>query len=276
MATLKPSNLWLVEDNEGHSEEPTKVASMGKTFVFHRLYKMAGSLILVLCFLIAGLWYGHAHHAAPVSRSGPAGQTPPASVKQHSVASGKIRSANTAAATPREVTVDVHGDVMHPGVIRVSTSARVADVVKAAGGFSHQGDARYVNQAAVVWDGEEIDVPNARAQAGQNGSPANATSDKSASHIKVSSANHGLVSSVGFQTRGRIDVNTADVSTLETLPGVGPARAQAIVDYRKIHGPFTSIQTLLQIRGIGAKMLAKWKMRLFISTVMTQTSNALS
>lgn len=266
VSVVKPSDLWLVEVGENATDSTTESSVLKQTIV-HRSYKIVGSVLLVMCFIGAGLWFGHSHQPKSVTPAR-TGHSPSAPLSEKNfVASNGITQAtkrnSDLAATAGKVTVDVHGDVTHPGVVRVSANARVLDVVKACGGFLHKGDAAYVNQASVVWDGEEIDVPNATKVGVQ--SEFNATNQTAhTSSISVAPTATPTPTPATSHAGGRIDLNTADVSTLETLPGVGPARAKAIVDYRTMHGPFPSVQTLLQIRGIGAKTLSKWREHLFV------------
>ena len=165
--------------------------------------------------------------------------------------------------------VDVHGDVRHPGLVTLQEGARVRDAVRAAGGFVHPADAEDVNQAALVWDGEEIDIPDAaasgtiaapQAAAQDSGGGTTLTGEAAGSAHPMSSANGGRKARKRAVVSGqKIDINTADAATLETLPGVGPKRAAAILAYRQAHGPFPDLESLRHVKGIGEKTLAKWK-----------------
>ena len=143
--------------------------------------------------------------------------------------------------TALTVLVDVHGDVQHPGVYRLPSDARIGDAVKAAGGYRNADDVNQVNSAAPVNDGQELVIPGPL-------------------DVQPSSQNSsgGGLAQLGVQSASKsINLNTADSATLETLPGIGPARAQAILSYRTAHGAFTDIQQLRNIPGIGEKTLAK-------------------
>ncbi|WP_304458957.1 ComEA family DNA-binding protein [Alicyclobacillus sendaiensis] len=188
-----------------------------------------------------------------------------------SAGSGTARSAvqmtDVSGADATTLQVDVHGDVRHPGLVTLQEGARVRDAIRAAGGFLHDADAANVNQAALVWDGEEIDVPGPSADAlsqAQSGVEAarRAPAETSAAHGEGGTAQGGA----GDRARKRalsagekININTADLETLETLPGVGPKRAEAILAYREAHGPFPDLESLRHVKGIGEKTLAKWK-----------------
>ncbi|MBX5436362.1 MAG: ComEA family DNA-binding protein [Alicyclobacillaceae bacterium] len=167
------------------------------------------------------------------------------------------------------VVVDVHGDVRRPGVYSLPFGTRVKDAVTAAGGYRDPADAEDVNAAAPLDDGAEVVIPrHVAAEAGvadaagggtAAGKPAAAaggagadTADAADLEGVASAATAGNAAvQAGVAAGARIDLNTATAATLETLPGVGPARAAAIVSYREEHGPFPDLQSLRQVPGIG-------------------------
>ncbi|GAA1282495.1 ComEA family DNA-binding protein [Saccharothrix xinjiangensis] len=126
----------------------------------------------------------------------------------------------------QQLVVNVIGQVPAPGLVTVPSGARVADAVRAAGGPNPGADLTSLNLARKVADGEQIAVgvplPQPADQAGQP-----------------------------------LNVNTATKEQLDTLPGVGPVTAQRIVDRRWKQGPFTSLEQLGEIEGIGDAKLAK-------------------
>ncbi|MBN9177359.1 MAG: ComEA family DNA-binding protein [Microbacterium sp.] len=138
------------------------------------------------------------------------------------------------AATPEPASVYVHvfGAVAHPGLYRLEEGARVVDVIAAAGGLNPDADESAVNLARHVTDGEQLRVPIAgEAPTGGGAAP-------------------------GGASDGRVNLNTADAAALDTLPRVGPAIAERIIQWREDNGPFTSVDDLLSVPGIGDKMLA--------------------
>ena len=129
--------------------------------------------------------------------------------------------------------VDVAGKVRRPGIAVLPAGSRVVDALKAAGGARRGVDLTSLNLARPVVDGEQIlvGVAPAAGVAGSLGSPAPAA--------------------------GRlVNLNTADQPTLETLPGVGPVTAEAILAWRTDNGGFTSVDELLEVDGIGEATLA--------------------
>lgn len=139
--------------------------------------------------------------------------------------------ATTTTAGP--VVVHVAGAVMAPGVHELPPGSRVVDAVQASGGLAPDAETGAVNLAAVLVDGSQVYVP----RVGELPPPAAAVDG-------------------GGEASGPVDLNTADEALLDTLPGVGPATAAAIVEHRERNGPFTSVDGLLEVRGIGEAKLA--------------------
>ncbi|HUG08930.1 MAG TPA: ComEA family DNA-binding protein [Acidimicrobiia bacterium] len=129
------------------------------------------------------------------------------------------------------LTVHVSGMVMSPGVVDVPPGAIVADVIEAAGGLRPTALVDRINLAATVSAGDQIVVPGPEGM-------------------------HDA-SAPGSDGSGRVvALNTASVSDLESLPGVGPVLAERIVSFREHNGPFDVIEDLLEVPGIGEAKLA--------------------
>jgi competence protein ComEA len=165
----------------------------------------------------------------------------PAAVSDGGASDGGAPS-GAAARTGRggTVVVAVTGKVLHPGMFTLPAGARVADAVQAAGGLLPEADPGSVNLARRLNDGEQVAV-GAAAAAGAPGGPAG------------SAAPGGLV-----------NLNTATVEQLDTLPGVGPVLAQRIVDYRTQHGGFRSVDDLRQVDGVGDARFKQLKPRVTV------------
>lgn len=133
------------------------------------------------------------------------------------------------------VLVHVLGAVVKPGLVELDAGARVVDAVAAAGGFTADADPAGVNLARPIVDGEQLVV----FAVGQVPVPAAVPAPGTA-------PGGGAVGADGI-----VHLNTADVAALDTLPRIGPALAQRIIDWREANGPFTSVDQLLEVTGIG-------------------------
>ena len=156
-----------------------------------------------------------------------------------SVARNQDASPDVSLTISLTIVVHVAGEVKNPGVYTLPSGARLIDAVNAAGGATARADLEVINLATPLIDSSQIYVPAkgvaahpvfARPQPGING-VASSTNNVSAS--------------------GLVNINRASVTELDSLPGVGPSTAQAIVEYRVAHGPFGSPEDLLNVKGIG-------------------------
>lgn len=160
------------------------------------------------------------------------------------------------AATPIEaqtITVHAAGAVVAPGVYSLPAGARVADALSAAGGATTEAELDRVNLAAPLVDGARVWVP-------RRGEPAPATvpvEPPDLGGVGVEGAlPSGSVGSGGPDPgAGPVSLSNATLEQLDSLPGVGPVTAAAIVEHRGAHGPFASVDELLEVRGIGEARL---------------------
>lgn len=135
-------------------------------------------------------------------------------------------------ATPEPIQVYVSGAVLHAGVYALPWDCRVEGALQAAGGATADADLVQVNLAQRLYDEEQVHVP----RKGETVPPALPTpASKVASGVKV----------------GKLNINTASVADLDTLPGIGPALGQRIVDYRTTNGPFVQVEDIKLVNGIG-------------------------
>ena len=154
---------------------------------------------------------------------------------------------SSAASTPKTVAasifVHIDGAVVAPGVYELTEAhPRVNDAVMAAGGLAEDADTSALNLAAVLSDGEKINVPRqGEVVAGQASSGAASGSD------------------AGASSSGVININTATAEELDSLPGIGPSTAAAIVEDRERNGPFASPEDLMRVSGIGEGKFSKLK-----------------
>lgn len=157
---------------------------------------------------------------------------------------GDPSSDSKRASAASEVYVDVDGAVATPGVYRLREGARVAQAIDAAGGLTPEADVTGLNRASKVVDGQKIYVPHAGEQ--------QTLGDVAGSGLGEASAGASVASDL-------VNINTANAAELQTLSGVGPSMAQSIIDERTQNGPFTSIDDLMRVSGIGEKKFAKIK-----------------
>lgn len=153
-----------------------------------------------------------------------------------------------------QIVVDVDGAVAHPGLYKLPADSRVQAALAAAGGLSPQADAHRINRAAKLHDGQKLYVLSQ----GESTPPLAASSGQGCEGQACTSAEGGVAGS-DAEGQGLVNINTANATQLTQLPGVGPAIAQKIIDYRTANGPFTSVDDLTKVPGIGAAKLAQIK-----------------
>jgi len=206
--------------------------------------ELVGLIVVVVALLAGvGLWYTRslprpvavattAGSAVPIAQAS-FGASPSGGAPVVAVASGSVSASPSGSATATLI-VDVAGAVRKPGVFEFAPGDRVIDAVERAGGALEKADLTLLNLAAPLTDGQQILVPKKGAPA-PSGAPV-----------------------TGGTTTGSttlVNINTADEATLETLNGVGPVLAAAIMEYRTEHGPFASIDQLDEVSGIGPATL---------------------
>lgn len=167
--------------------------------------------------------------------------------------SSQPQAAEITAEPTEQATVQVHvaGAVKKPGVVTLSGQARVVDALDAVGGTKKNADLTQVNLARVVKDGEQIVVPEIADDSGPNGPQASS----GATGGGTGAASGSTATGAGQ----KININSASAAELENLPGIGPVTAAAIVAHREEKGPFTSVDALTEVSGIGEATLAKIK-----------------
>jgi len=130
--------------------------------------------------------------------------------------------------TPYTVRVYVSGAVQHPDVYTLLQDSIVKDALEAAGGPTGEADLERINLALPVTDGQQVHVP----RQGEDNPPVEPPS---------------RLPAIG----SKLNINTADLASLESLPGIGPSLAQRIIDYRQAHGSFERIEDIMEVSGIG-------------------------
>lgn len=195
---------------------------------------LGAAVVLVLVaaavgVLVAALSPGGATRVLDAAPAAPDASGPPAT-----------EDSDTQATGPPVVLVHLLGAVERPGLYELRAGDRAVDAVAAAGGLTADADPAALNLARPLVDGEQIIVPRL-GEAAPSGS-----ADGSSGGGAAPSDGGGLV-----------NLNTADAAALDTLPGVGPATAQRILDWREQNGRFTAVDDLLSVSGIGPKTFAE-------------------
>ncbi|MUN06749.1 hypothetical protein GLX25_06405 [Agromyces luteolus] len=164
---------------------------------------------------------------------GVAGSTGDGTAGGGATAGGATATATATGATIAAPAILVHvlGAVAEPGIVELRPGARVVDAIGAAGGLVDEADPAGVNLARVLVDGEQLVVP----REGEVPPPATAVTGGQATAA----------------SGGRVSLNQADAAALDTLPRIGPALAQRIIDWREANGPFTDVSQLTEVAGIG-------------------------
>lgn len=207
-----------------------------------RLAVLGVLVLLVAAAVVLGLrvaWARSSAQPKPVAATahGPPGGLATRTVPAAFASTGAVGLPSAAGV----LLVHVVGQVRRPGVVRLPPGSRVQDALRAAGGSTSAADLNHLNLARPVADGEQILVPRPGEDIPVSGMP--------------SSAGQGATGAGA--AGGLIDLNTADATALDSLPGVGPVIAQRILDWRTEHGRFTSVDELGEVSGIGDKLMAQ-------------------
>jgi len=212
---------------------------------------MGLAIVLVATLAGAGLWYTRSLPKAVQVAATPANAVPAALAQPQAASSlapsgsplvsgAAAVSGSIAVASPPPLIVDVAGWVRKPGVYQFAQGDRIVDAVERAGGAREGADLTLLNLAAPLADGQQVLVP----KEGETVPTTIGTGTTSGT-------------TTGTTATAPINVNTADAVALETLNGIGEALAAAIIQYRTENGPFTSVDQLDEVSGIGPATLEK-------------------
>jgi competence protein ComEA len=157
---------------------------------------------------------------------------------------------------PNAIRVYVGGAVATPGLYTLPRGSRVAEALDAAGGVDANADTSKLGLAARLDDADQVIVPERRpAQATASAAQPTLTQPPSQGGGDGTAASAAAAIDPTPATAGPVDVNNASASELEALPGIGPAIAQRIIDYRETNGPFQAVEELAEVRGISDAMV---------------------
>lgn len=153
-----------------------------------------------------------------------------------------------------KIVIYVAGAVKNEGIYELDENSRIADCIEKAGGLTDDANIKDINLAFVLEDGMKVYIPK--------NSEINEVKDETSTYVSKEngSANTGTSTSKNTSAKSsKININTANQTDLETLPGIGPSTAQKIINYRKENGKFSSIEDIKKVSGIGESKYSKIK-----------------
>ena len=219
------SEVPLIHDRPVHDEREEPAPG------FH-LYSFLIGVLTTTCLLGASLWLSRRPEPPAITLHPPPTTAPTATALP--------------TATPAPFTVFVSGAVVEPGLYIVEATSRVGDAIRSAGGLTEDADPALVNQAELLWDGAQVHIP------------ATTAIDPAVDNTLLAAQPPSGVSGAGIALpamqsdssgSGKIDINTAGASELESLSGIGPSKAEAIIANR----PYSTVDDLERVPGIGPK-----------------------
>ena len=156
-----------------------------------------------------------------------------------------------AEAAEDQIVVHLAGAVKRAGVYKLNKNDRLVDLIRAAGGLKEKADLNQINLAEKLYDGQKLTIPELIKNIDQKSSLKDSISQKGGNKLVNNYS--------GSSSSNLININQADQSDLEKLSGIGPAKASAIIKYRKENDYFSKKDDLLKVSGIGEKTLENIK-----------------
>ena len=157
-------------------------------------------------------------------------------IEENEILSNNIIDENNTYEEGKIIVVHITGAIKNEGIVKAKDGARISEIIDLAGGTTAEADLSKINLAYIVKDGQKIYVPNVK-----DGEIENITE----------SAGENVIDDKIEKTQGKVDVNTANQTELETLNGIGPSTALKIINYRKENGDFERIEDIKNVPGIG-------------------------
>lgn len=138
-----------------------------------------------------------------------------------------------------EIVIHIIGAVNKEGIVKLKSGDRISDAIEKAGGATENADLSKINLAYIVEDGQKINIPNKDEE------------NTNTEYITTDSGNAIVENEQSSEEIGKVNINTATQTELETLPGIGPSTALKIIQYREENGKFDSIEDIKNVSGIG-------------------------
>lgn len=136
-----------------------------------------------------------------------------------------------------KIVVHIDGEVLNPGLVYLSSGARIADAIEEAGGLSELANISNINLAYTIRDGQKIHIPSIY--------------EADEESLIQDDAGENIIKSDNSSNSSKININTATQTELESLPGIGSSTATKIIDYRNKNGNFKTIEDIMNVNGIG-------------------------
>ncbi|MDO5681331.1 MAG: ComEA family DNA-binding protein [Propionibacteriaceae bacterium] len=237
----KPGPPTSVDEDQGRVGEGGPGLGASPTRWVHRFTRQH----LLVCGVVLAVGVLIAAFALTRARSVPIES--PVPVSAPAIAESAEPSHGPASPTPTTEPLRIHvvGQVRQPGVHALAVGARVADAIEAAGGLTDAAKPGELNLAQPLADGQQVII----------GGPGRASEVRGGDAGEASQGGSGGVT--GSAGVGKVNLNSASASQLDTLPGVGPVTAEKIVAWRTQHGKFTNVAELQEVPGIGPKTYAE-------------------
>ncbi|GAA2090610.1 ComEA family DNA-binding protein [Brevibacterium salitolerans] len=251
-----PGEAWEDEDawedgEQAEADDPGEGRRLRPSTALVLLLLLAGAVAAVLLVFVPQMRPGQDDVVTALGEEAPGGEGP----------AGAEASAGEEPASDEDagpLVVHVVGAVEREGVVELPAGARIADALEAAGGTDPSAQASALNLARPLADGEQVYVPTAaEVESGEFASPPDGSGAGQAAGEAGAASEAGGGAGAADGGTALIDLNTADGAALETLPGVGPVTAQAILDHREETGGFSSVEELLEVPGIGEATLGR-------------------
>ncbi len=192
--------------------------------------KLAIAFVVILIFAIGALLWNQEDFSLPNNNQFPNYQQPtfkPVEAKK----------------APTIAVIDIKGAVKKPGIYRLPAPVRLYQLLQAAGGTLDEADLKRINQAKVINDGSMVYIPKQGEQIPTEATPILTQSET---------------------TKDKLNINTATLDELVNLEGLGPSKANAVIQYRGEHGGFKSVEELLNVPGIGQRTLSRIKDKVYV------------
>ncbi|QQP27858.1 helix-hairpin-helix domain-containing protein [Lactobacillus ultunensis] len=181
-------------------------------------------------------------------------------MQSNSSSSSKVNMNNTQSSNSKTVTCDISGAVKHQGVYTLKNGARLQELIEAAGGTTDKAQLKAINRAVLLKDQDKIHIPY------KGEKVENMTTTGTGSNSQTENNNPGgkNAASSSHGDGEKINLNTANVSDLQKLTGIGEKKAEQIIAYREQNGSFKKPEDLMQVSGIGEKTFASLKDQLAV------------